>query len=451
MATVEIDRFRDTSTELKLIAYVVRKDHRVCGDMDRDLFSIKAYKLFFDIVSSHKTTMPKDIMKDSIRDRVRKPELVNPYFIKLYKVRVDNISQKNIKSMVAKLKKVSFLRLSLEMTEDLVTLIDEGKDDEVRKAAKKIALLGSGKKRVYAGEYLEDAEERESIIKARRMKKDVGIPTGIRLFDKATGGVMNGELAILAGETGIGKSIALENFGVHAWLNDLNVLYFSIEMTKTTIQFRIDSRLTGLKYMKFRLGDFDDKDLLLWKKEIRKLKAIKDNYFEIICLPRGCTSLDIESEAERIQDVHGQKLDLIIVDYLNIMNPNGIMKIASKDWQAQSLIASELKELAVDFRNEGIAIWTGNQVTDEGEGKSFIRKKHIKYGRGIVEVANIVVALVQSQDDKLEDVMKLQMIKLRDVTPISPITIRPNFDIMILNSEMRALGHGDMKRWKKRQ
>lgn len=447
---VEIEKFRDTSVELKLVAYALRKDHKICDWMNRDLFSIKAYKLFYDIVSSHKTTLPKDILKDVLSERLKKPGLVNPYLIKVYKVDVDSISQRNVKSFINKLKKISFLRLSVEAIEDMVSKVGDADVDAIRKSAKKISMLGIDRKKAYSGDYLKDVEERESILEARRKQKGmIGVPTGIRRFDTATGGLMNGELAIIAGESGIGKSIALENFGISAWMNQMNVFYVSIEMTKHQVQFRMDSRLTRMYYRKFRLGDISDEDLSKWRKEMERLRVTMDNFFEVVSLPRGCTALEIEAEAERVQDIHGQELDLIIVDYLNIMNPNTSVKgTSSRDWQAQATIASELKELAISFRDEGIAVWTGNQVTDAGEGQKVLKKKHIKYGRGIVEVANIVLGLIQTQDDELEDIMRLHAIKMRDVEKIEPIILRPNFDIMVLNDELRSRGHGSVSRWR---
>jgi len=117
------------------------------------------------------------------------------------------------------------------------------------------------------------------------------------------------------------------------------------------------------------------------------------------------------------------------------MRPNKEGKGSSKLWESQVDIAWELKEIATDFQEEGVAIWTGNQVTDEAEGASELKKKHIKYGRGIGEVAQIVLGLIQDQDDALENVMKLQTLKLRDLHKINPIILRPNFDLMMLNDE----------------
>ncbi len=431
------EQFRDTSLELKIISYLVRKDYKPCDKITRDLFSIKAYKMFFDIVSTHRTTFPRDVFKDLIGERVKKIELVNPYIIKVFKCRIDNLSNRNLITMVNKLLKLYYFRFSLEKAEKIIDFVESGNIDEVKKAAKQISSMGTTRKRIYTGEYLKDYEERKAIIKTRMEKSSVGVPTGVKKFDELSGGLMKGELGIIVGESGMGKSIGLENFGLYAWEKDFNIVYVSIEMAKEQVGFRADSRLMRLKYRNFRLGQFTDGQLLKWEKGIQKYRDEKKNYFEILSLPRSCSASDIETELDRVQDQYGQKVDLLIIDYLNIMRPNNTSAESSKDWKAQVEIAWDLKEVATDFQEEGVAVWTGNQVTDEGEGRGILRKSHVKYGRGIVEVANIVVGLVQDKDDKFENVMRMQTIKLRDLGNIRPIILRPNFDMMCLNDEYR--------------
>lgn len=439
----KIDGFRDTLAELKVIAYAIRKDHRICDDIDKDCFSIGGYRLFFDIINSAKTTFPKDILESMIKDRIKNPDRIKPWLLRLYKVPISKLSIKNINSLVKKLKNLAHLRISIEQTEKIIDAAENGNILEVKKAARKICMVGISDSKRNEGFYLQDFENRKSLVQLRASKGGmVGVPTGIRKFDIETDGVMKGELAVIIGESGIGKSIALENISIFAWENNYNVLYITIEMTKDQVGFRMDSRLSKILYSKFRKGELSKRDFEAWDKEIKKYRATKDNFFKIVALARGCTTANVESEADKFQDTTKQKLDLLVVDYLNIMHASSHNKYASsRDWQAQALIANELKEMAVSFSDEGVAMWTGNQVTDEGEGKSNLKKSHVKYGRGIVEVADIVTGLTQSQDDELEDIIKFQVLKARDFGMMDPIILRPNYEIMTLDCE-RSFGIG---------
>jgi replicative DNA helicase len=77
-----------------------------------------------------------------------------------------------------------------------------------------------------------------------------GILTGFAEFDRITAGLHPGEVMIVAGATGTGKSVVMHNIGVNAYLNGnnpllaaehavkkgYNILYFSLEMPKETIE-----------------------------------------------------------------------------------------------------------------------------------------------------------------------------------------------------------------------
>jgi len=430
--------FRDTAAELKIVSYMLRKDYLLCDKIDKELFSTNAFKIFFTIISEQRTTLSQNILKELVAEKVENPNLFNPYFQKIYKYQLGKITRKSIDIIIPRLKKLSALRISAEKMDSMILALEEKDIGKVKKIAKEISSVGIKNEKAIAGEYIEDFKERKQEIKDRLLREWVGVPTGIQKLDEKTGGVVKGELAIIAGETSIGKSIALESFGVHAWKENHNVLFVSLEMSKMQIQFRMDSMLFAIQYNKFRKGEFTESELVLWEKNIKKEQQNRENFFETVCFPRGCSAHDIESYAEKIQDTRKKKIDLIVVDYLNIMKTNKNLE-TSKKWDSQVDVAWELKELAGSFNSgEGVPLWSGNQVTDAAEGATLLKKQDIKYARGIIEVANIVLGLTQDQEDKLEDIMKLQIIKIRDTKAIQPIILRPEFDVMLLN---RSIGN----------
>ena len=431
--------FRDTAAELKIVSYMLRKDYLLCDKIDKELFSTNAFKIFFTIISEQRTTLSQNILKELVAEKVENPNLFNPYFQKIYKYQLGKITRKSIDIIIPRLKKLSALRISAEKMDSMILALEEKDINKVKKIAKEISSIGVKNEKAIAGEYIEDFKERKQEVKNRLSRKWVGIPTGIQKLDEKTGGIIKGELAIIAGESSIGKSIALESFGAHAWKENYNVLFVSLEMPKMQVQFRMDSMLFSIQYNKFRTGNFTEKELLSWERSINKEKQKKENFFEIVCFPRGCSAFDIENHAEKIQDTRKKKIDLIVVDYLNIMKTNKNYE-TSKKWESQVDIAWELKELAGSFNSgAGVPLWSGNQIVDAAEGVGLLNKKDIKYARGIVEVANIVLGLTQDQEDKIEDIMKLQIIKVRDVKEIKPIILRPDFDIMLLNRSIGSL------------
>jgi len=97
----------------------------------------------------------------------------------------------------------------------------------------------------------ESAKERFERYKQIEENPDLakGILTGFYEFDRITAGLHPGEVMIVAGATGTGKSVVMHNIGVNAYLNGndpllpadkatnkgYNILYFSLEMPKETI------------------------------------------------------------------------------------------------------------------------------------------------------------------------------------------------------------------------
>ena len=103
-------------------------------------------------------------------------------------------------------------------------------------------------------------------------------------------------------------------------------------------------------------------------------------------------------------------------------------------------MAWEIKDLSMVFNGHGIPIWTANQITDEGMKASKPGTHHLKYSRAIAEVAPVIVALHQSTDDMLQDIMKFWIIKCRDFPKVKkPIVLHPNFNIMMLNRERLSI------------
>jgi len=120
------------------------------------------------------------------------------------------------------------------------------------------------------GSLSESAKERFTRYQEIENNPDLakGIPTGFAEFDRISAGLHPGEVMIVAGATGTGKSVVMHNIGVNAFLNNndplmpaedaknkgYNILYFSLEMPKETIERRVDSCMAGLYYNEIRDG-----------------------------------------------------------------------------------------------------------------------------------------------------------------------------------------------------
>ena len=435
-------KFRSLKLELKIIAYIIRREYNMIFTINRDFFSFEQYRVVFDIVKKNHMEFPKEILQEMVKKEVSEEifPVYKKYITKIYETDLTNVTGRNIHKLIARLGKHYESRVIMKTIGDVISLGENFDLDDVKKKLYNATMVNTKNliDKSLRGDYLEDQKERkQNILEIQKNpNKFAGVPTGISQFDELSGGLLPGEFGIIVGKTGIGKTMALGFFAVNAWLRNYNVLFVSIEMTKMQIGYRFDSRLSRILFSKFRKGELDDADFARWDKRIEDLKKKRNNFLEIVCLPRGCSALDIEREANRIQAMRGGKVDLIVVDYLNLLRTSNASKGNQKDWGNQADVAWELKALSVEYNSTGVALWTGNQLTDEGSTASKIETRHLKYGRAIAEVAPVIIALNQSADDELEDIIKLWIVKCRDFSKVKdPVILHPQFEYMVLNHQ----------------
>lgn len=143
--------------------------------------------------------------------------------------------------------------------------------------------------------------------------KKFGVPTNIPSLDALLGGLKVGTLNTLAARPAVGKSAMALGIALHALLNGKRVAIFSLEMTVDEVGLRLASILTGME-MNEILANPTDKKVSHAYGEIAKLPLVVNdnpNMTPDDCLLE-CYKLKCEGE-----------LDLVIVDYLQIMSVKG--------------------------------------------------------------------------------------------------------------------------------
>lgn len=205
--------------------------------------------------------------------------------------------------------------------------------------------------------------------KRKNPKIDEGLKVGYSFFDYATNGVKPADFVIIAGESGFGKSLLLNNMGVQTWMQEntldttefkpgKNIIYFSLEMPYDDCFNRLLSRLSGVPSRRIDNADLDSD-------EFQKVKRAMDfinrypYHFEIVDIADACAN-DLEMILADTQfDV-----DAIFVDYLGIMKPNEHSDEA--DWLKQGIIAYETRAIA---RRHKLPIFSAVQLNRKNSGK----------------------------------------------------------------------------------
>lgn len=146
-----------------------------------------------------------------------------------------------------------------------------------------------------------------------------GVSTGITKLDTATGGFKAGDLVIVAGASSMGKTCVASNMAFGAASKGRRVAFFSQEMSEAQLAMRLISREARRRGVSVPYYDLDNGTLTM--AQLERLEAIAPQIADNIVINQqsSLTAQEIRTKARAASKVLGG-LDMIVVDYLQIMN-----------------------------------------------------------------------------------------------------------------------------------
>ena len=175
-----------------------------------------------------------------------------------------------------------------------------------------------------------------------------GLPTGFADLDKLTSGLHASDFIILAARPSMGKTALALNIVQNVALRahqrlggePRSVAFFSLEMSKEQLVNRMLCAEANIDSQRLRVGEMADQD---WDKLWSACDAMSKSKIYIDDTA-GITVMDMRSRARRLKAEHG--LDLIVVDYLQLMQGSGKRNTSGDRQQEVSEISRSLKALA---------------------------------------------------------------------------------------------------------
>ena len=210
--------------------------------------------------------------------------------------------------------------------------------------------------------WIEEFAERQAERKHRREHPEeyTSIPTGFKRLDRIITGVQLGELALVLGTTGRGKSIMLTNLAHHAMSRGYKVAYFGFEMPARQIAMRQDARWLQIAYKKFKDYEFSPSELRDINRRLKRMKGKWKGRFEIFSMP--VRSADINTVRGALDDARiesGFRPQLLLFDSADHLKPTGKQESFRLD---QANVYWACKGLAEE---DGYAIWSSTQAGKE--------------------------------------------------------------------------------------
>lgn len=177
-----------------------------------------------------------------------------------------------------------------------------------------------------------------------------GLASGLYDLDCLTQGFQKSDLIIIAGRPSMGKTALGLNIASNIIRNlKLPVLFFSLEMSKEQIMYRMLSMETNINQVRLRSGKLSQNDWVKLNKMIKilsKLPFFIDDTFD----------LSVQNIRSKLKTIifHYDKIGLVILDYLQLMQSSKL-KPESRV-QELSQITRSLKTLAREFNIPIIAL-----------------------------------------------------------------------------------------------
>lgn len=194
------------------------------------------------------------------------------------------------------------------------------------------------------------------IIKQKMEKKGEleGIPTGIKALDRLTAGFKPGELILLTGESGHGKTAFAQNFILKGcFMNEVPTLYINSEMSKKQISLRYSSMLSEINNDRIKFGEIEPHEL---KRIETNLNIMEYAPFYHFLSP----DLSLNKCVRVIRKYYVQKgIKYVILDYIGRMDK---LDKDLKEWQVLENIVKTLKTLGQELN---LAVVVLAQLNDD--------------------------------------------------------------------------------------
>lgn len=251
-------------------------------------------------------------------------------------------------------------------------------------------------------------------------------PFGIDELDRVThGGGQSGEFVMFIGDAKSGKSICLIHCGINAARRGQGVLHFQLEGTKKQVLDRYDSAWSGSTY-------YDVKDANMTDQKYKDHKIIVSKLGQsdiwIDCPEKFLARTVVDIRRKIIEVKKTRRLNVVIVDYLDLANPDNDKYSSSDERHRQQKTSRMLKDLAVE---QDVLIITATQASSISkelldDPDFVITREHLSEDKGKVRPVDMLISINRTPDERKAKVARLYCDALREHDSGQVIKIKQN-------------------------
>lgn len=246
-------------------------------------------------------------------------------------------------------------------------------------------------------------EVMERIEKLKKDKNSMrGLYTGFRLFDKVTNGLQNGDLIILAARPSVGKTAFALNFVANiAEKSDKPkcMAIFSLEMPSRQIAQRIMANMGGVSMADINSAELkSDGDTRLWK-VTQKLSNSKIYINDSSLI----SPAEVLSQCRRLgAEYNGGRLDLVVIDYLQLMSAATDKKGGSDNRQQEIAYMSRMMKIMARELDCPVVLLSQMSRGIENRKEKTPQLSDLRESGAIEQDADLVIFLYREFDEERE-------------------------------------------------
>lgn len=232
----------------------------------------------------------------------------------------------------------------------------------------------------------------------------IGIPTGFIDFDRMTHGLNSGNLLIIAGRPGMGKTSLALNMAQHVAIQEKKAVgIFSLEMSAQELALRVLCSEADVSFSRLRSGHLSQRQS---QGIVQTVRRIGDAPLHIDDSPNP-SLLEVASKARRLRAE--SDLQLVILDYLQLMQAGGRYENRNLEIAA---ISRGLKQLAKELDIPVIALSQLSRQPERRGGDHRPQLADLRESGSIEQDADLVAFVYREEMYKPDDPSKKGLAEL---------------------------------------
>jgi replicative DNA helicase len=241
--------------------------------------------------------------------------------------------------------------------EEAARALEKGKLDDVESTLSRAAHTHIAERPWTHINWFDSFVERQVARKYERDHPDefTCIPTGIPQLDRAlSGGARIGEVGLIMGTTGRGKSVMLSNVCYTSVVHSFDAVYFALEMPARQVATRMDARWSGFKYDQFKTHDFKPSEIRSLAERYKRFRKRLKNRFHVLSMPvKSADITTVRAALEDLKNEYGFTPSLVAIDSGDHMRATDRSLDSYRLQQAE--VYWDLKRLAEE---QGYVVWS---------------------------------------------------------------------------------------------